>query len=64
MVLKPLILGITSLITRYSVTILLAVKIAGQKVRLGGTGGYFGLFWNWSFAKNLLFVTFNLVWCN
>ena len=59
-VLKPLILGITSLITRYLVTIPLTIK----KVRLGATGGNFGLFWKWPFVKNLLFLTFNLMWGN
>lgn len=57
-VLKPLILGITSLITRYLVTIPLTIK----KVRLGATE--FGLFWKWPFVKNLLFLTFNLMWGN
>ena len=64
MVLRPFILGKPSFNTRYLVTILRSVKILGQMVRLGGTGGYFGLFWNWPFVNNLLFLTFNLTWCN
>lgn len=43
-VLKPLILWIVSLITRYVVTIPITVKIEGERVRLICTGGYFGLF--------------------